>query len=257
MIRPLSYVLNGQVIMARHVNLDALIPREDFDITDASRPVGTRKGTLSITDLKYGEFFFTAVRKPDFQRETSEWDSAKVVGFIESFLTGDLIPAAILWQNPSYTFVIDGAHRLSSLAAWINDDYGDGDISKRFYDSALPEEQLDIAAKTRTSVNKKLGSYKDHILALESPEKVKPEVLAAAKRLGVLSIQLQWVEGDATKAEHSLVKINQLASPIDSTEMKVLQARRTPIGIAARAIARSGKGHKYWSNFSPENIEKL
>ena len=36
-----------------------------------------------------------------------------------------------------------------------------------------------------------------------------------------------------------------------------MQARHTPIGIAARAIARSGKGHKYWSKFKAENIEML
>ena len=174
--------------MAGQVNLDALIPREDFDITDPSRLRGTRKGTLSTTDLKSGEFFLSALRKPDFQRETSEWKLRKVVEFVESFLTGDLIPAVILWENPSYTFVIDGAHRLSSLVAWINDDYGDGDISKRFYDSVIPDEQLDVAAKTRIQVNKELGSYKNHQLALESPSKVKPEVLKRARQLGTLAI---------------------------------------------------------------------
>lgn len=240
--------------MASHVNLDALIPREDFDITDPSQPIGTRKTTLSSTDLKHGEFFFSALRKPDFQRETSEWSTAKVVEFVESFVTGDLIPGVILWQNPSYTFVIDGAHRLSSIAAWINDDYGDGDISKKFYDGTIPDEQTDIGAKTRVAVNKRIGSYKDHQMALQSPEKVKTEVAKRARRLGLLAIQLQYVEGDATKAESSFVKINQKASPINATEMKVIQARHTPVGIAARAIARSGRGHKYWAGFTDDNI---
>jgi hypothetical protein len=243
--------------MAGKVNLDALIPREDFDITDPSRPVGTRKLTLSANDLKYHEFFHSVLRKPDFQRETSEWSSNKVIDFIESFLTGELIPAVILWQNPSYTFVIDGAHRLSALAAWINDDYGDGDISKEFYESIIPEEQLDIAVKTRIVVNKKLGSYKDHVLALQSPIKAKPEVQDRARQLGTLAIALQYVEGDANKAENSFIKINQNPSTIDATELKVIQARRKPIGIAARAIARAGKGHKYWSKFTPSNIEQL
>lgn len=257
MMKSHSYFIDGRMVMAGKVNLDALIPREDFDVTDPSRPVGTRKLTLSLNDLKDGEFFYSAVRKPDFQRETSEWSSAKVVDFIGSFLTGELIPAVILWQNPSYTFVIDGAHRLGALAAWINDDYGDGDISKKFYEGIIPEEQLDIAAKTRIAVNKAFGSYKDHVLALQSPNKVKPEVQDRARRLGTLAVALQYVEGGASKAESSFVKINQNASAIDRSEMKVIQARRKPTGIAARAIARAGKGHKYWSKFTSDNIQQL
>ena len=108
--------------MAGHVNLDALIPREDFDIPDPTFDSSSPKQTVSVTDLRRGDFLFSALRKPDFLRETSQWDSSKVVDFVESFLTGDLIPAVILWRNPNgYTFVIDGSHRLSSLAAWIND----------------------------------------------------------------------------------------------------------------------------------------
>lgn len=106
------------------VNVDALIPREDFEIAENPNP-GKKKETLSIEDLKPDSFFFANVRKPDFQRETNEWDSKKIVDFIESFLDGDLIPAIILWRSTSgYLFVIAGSHRLSSLAAWINDDYG-------------------------------------------------------------------------------------------------------------------------------------
>ncbi len=168
------------------VNLDALIPREDFDIKDTNQGVGTRKDTISINDLRRGEFFFSVLRKPDFQRETNEWDSNKICDFIESFLEGDLIPAVILWRSASsYIFVIDGSHRLSALAAWINDHYGDGDISKQFYDGIIPDEQ------------------------------------------------------------------------IDPTELRVLKARKQPNGIAARAIIRSGKGHKYWSAFSEDIQEKI
>ena len=244
--------------MASHVNLDALISREDFDITDPTHEPGQSKSTVSVTDLRSGDFLFASLRKPDFQRETSQWGSSKIVDFVESFLTGDLIPAVILWRNPNgYTFVIDGSHRLSALAAWINDDYGDGQISKQFYESAIPDEQNDIAAKTRVEMNKKLGPYLDYHLAISSPEKVKPEVVERSRRLGTLAIDLQYVVGDAAKAETSFFKINQLASPIDRTELKVLKLRRTPIGIAARAIARSGKGHKYWATFNQDNIASL
>lgn len=66
---------------------------------------------------------------------------------------------------------------------------------------------------------------------------------------------MQWVEGDAKKAENSFFKINQQAAAIDKTELKLLRARRKPAGIATRAILRSGKGHKYWSSYPVETQE--
>lgn len=85
--------------MATKVSLDALIPREDFEVQDEQRR-STTKNTLSITDLELDSFFFSALRKPDFQRETNEWDSQKICNFIESFLEGDLIPAIIKENHP-------------------------------------------------------------------------------------------------------------------------------------------------------------
>jgi hypothetical protein len=234
------------------VNLDALIKREDFEIQE-STDLGKKKETISIEDIKADSFFFSYIRKPDFQRETNEWDSPKICEFIKSFIEGDLIPAIILWRSPSgYLFVIDGSHRLSSLSAWVNDDYGDGKISKSFYDGLIPKEQLEVAQKTRKIVEKNIGSYEDFKLAQSHPNKVSEVARKYAKNLAALAIQLQWVEGDASKAESSFFKINQQAAPIDKTEIKLLESRNKPNSIAARAIIRSGKGHKYWSSFSDE-----
>ena len=243
------------------VSLDALISREDFDVSDNIQSSGRLTSTLSITELKANSFFFSAIRKPDFQRETNEWDSRKICGLIESFLSGDLIPAIILWKNPaSYTFVIDGSHRVSALAAWVNDDYGDGVISKKFYEATISDDQTDTAEKTRIYIRKNIGSFKDYELALTNPDKVKVDIVQKAKNLGTLAIQLQWVEGDASKAESSFFKINQEAVPINKTELYLLQSRAKPNGVAARAIIRSGTGHKYWSKFPKEKqtlVEKI
>ncbi|MEH2360557.1 DUF262 domain-containing protein [Nostoc sp.] len=239
------------------VNLDALIPREDFEVEENSNP-GKKKETISIEDIKTDSFFFTNIRKPDFQRETNEWDKLKVSELIKSFIVGDLIPAIILWRSTGgYLFVIDGSHRLSALSAWVNDDYGDGKISKLFYDGVISDEQIKVAQETRKLVNKTVGSYEDFKLALTHPDKVKPEVIKYAKNLAALAIQLQWVEGDATKAESSFFKINQQAAPIDKTELKLIESRKKPNSIAARAIIRSGKGHKYWSSFSDEIQDQI
>ncbi|MCX7593107.1 MAG: DUF262 domain-containing protein [Fischerella sp.] len=121
------------------VCLDALIPRAAFEVK-GEQGQNIARQNISIRDLEQNSFFYLFLRKPDFQRETNEWDANKVCEFIESFLDGDLIPAVILWRSSSsYYFVIDGSHRLSSLIAWINDDYGDGQISKQFYDGEITE----------------------------------------------------------------------------------------------------------------------
>jgi Protein of unknown function DUF262/HNH endonuclease len=245
--------------MASKVNLDALIPREDFDIQDSKSQDPTSKiPGVSITDLKKESLFFLVTRKPDFQRETNEWDSEKICNFISSFLDGDLIPAIILWKSAGSTiFVIDGSHRISALVAWINDDYGDGIISKNFYDTKISDKQIDIASRTRILIKNNIGSFEELLNSLKHPEKSDPKMVARAKSLASTAIQLQWVVGDSTKAETSFFKINQEASPINPTEFKVLKARKFPIGIAARAIIRSGKGHKYWSKFSEEVQAKI
>ena len=109
------------------IYLDALIPRDDFEVSSDTVIEQFNKTTISITDLSTDSFFYPIIRKPDFQRETNEWDAQNVADFIESFIKGDLIPAIIFWRSPSGNcFVIDGAHRLSSLIAWINDDDGVG-----------------------------------------------------------------------------------------------------------------------------------
>jgi hypothetical protein len=114
--------------MAMHrnqVNLDALIPRADlFEITD---PVIADSRAIRITDLKPG-LIYDLLRKPDFQRETANWSPQQVARLIETFSKADIIPAIILWQNAGRIFVVDGAHRLSALVAWVRNDYGAGDL---------------------------------------------------------------------------------------------------------------------------------
>ena len=113
--------------MADVVNLDALIPREDFNSEEGVAAGQKGKTEASKTDLSKGENFYLTLRKPDFQRETAAWSPEAICSFLESFVNGDLIPSVICWQSASrLTFVIDGAHRLSAVMAWLQDDYGAG-----------------------------------------------------------------------------------------------------------------------------------
>ncbi|MFA5261205.1 MAG: DUF262 domain-containing protein, partial [Candidatus Omnitrophota bacterium] len=241
------------------VNLDALIQREDFEVKDENNSTSLSQ-TIKISDLERDAFFYKFLRKPDFQRETSDWDPQKNLDFIKCFLNEDLIPAIIFWNSGQYTFVIDGAHRLSALLSWVHDDYGDGFISQSFFGHDINDDQKTIAEKTRRLINKGIGAYKTFQESIKNPEKAHPDILKYARKLGYLSLQLQWVKGGAEKAEASFFKINQEATPINETEIELLRARMKPHALSARAIIRSGTGHKYWSKFKPEiqaQIENL
>jgi len=234
--------------MATKANLDALIPREDFEVED-DKNQSSLTATIQVMELEPNRFLYPVLRKPDFQRETADWTPERIYELIASFLRGDLIPAVILWNAGRHIFVIDGSHRLSALIAWVHDDYGDGARSRDFFEHQLPEEQIQVAEKTRKLIKRELGSYADHTHAIQYPDRARPDVVDRASKLASLSLSVQWVKGDAEQAEQSFFRINQQATPIDKTELRLLQARRKPNALAARAIVRSGTGHKYWSKF--------
>lgn len=234
---------------ANTVNLDALIPREDFSLT-APDAGGQPRSSIAISDLDAG-FFSTSLRKPDFQRETTAWTPEKVVQLIQAYVTGDLIPAVILWQRGSDIFVIDGAHRLSALMAWIKDDYGQNITSLDFFGGRIPQEQEKIASQVRTLVNRTVGSYASYVAGAKNQANLTPEMQKRISMLGGNSMVVQWVRAtDPQVAEASFFKINQAAQPIDPTERRILEARSSPNAIGARAIVRAGAGHAYWGAFS-------
>jgi hypothetical protein len=240
--------------MAEVVNLDALIPREDFiappDVSSGAGEGG--KPSASATDLTPRESFFETLRKPDFQRETAAWTPGAVCDFIEAFVNNDLIPSVICWQSPArLTFIIDGAHRLSAIIAWIMDDYGAGSRSLRFY-GRIPEQQERMHAKTRELVNKRVLAYAQWRSETAEPGSVA-ELVGKVRSLAHAKVPLLWVPGnDATKAEKAFFTINQSAVEIDATELKILNARSKPNAVAARTIVRNATGTKYWESFSAD-----
>jgi hypothetical protein len=243
--------------MAANVNLDALIPREDFEVLSDGVATPNKK-SITIFELQSDNFFFKALRKPDFQRETLEWTPKRVLGLIRSFVEDELIPAVILWPNErGLNFVVDGSHRLSALIAWVQNDYGDGDVSRPFFGHDVEDEQLERAKKTRTMAEKAFGTYKDHVKAIENPQAYGPDIVDRARRFARLSLDLQWVRGDATKAEESFKRINQQAAMITPLELELINSRKRPNAIAARAIIRRGTGHKYWKGFGPPIQDKI
>jgi hypothetical protein len=238
------------------VNIDALIPREDFE-SETGSAGGRLRDTIGLSDLEDSGFFQRSLRKPDFQRETTHWKPTAVHELVRAYLDGHLIPAVILWQSGERVFVIDGAHRLSALIAWIRDDYGDGAASNARFGSGLSLEQRKIAKRTRDIIRKDIGTYAE-FKGLQNQEIADPQKARWANRIGTGAIEIQWVTATTSiAAEDSFFKINQAAQPIDPTERCILQTRRSPNSIASRCISRGGKGHKYWSGFPMETQKQI
>lgn len=241
---------------ANLVNLDAMIIREDFAVKSSqSSPHYDKQDKISVRDFTADGLLGSLLRKPDFQRETNHWTPEQVVSLLECYVDGDLIPSVILWQSETSTFVIDGGHRLSVLRAWIEDDYGDGHLSLNYFGSEISREQRRVAQRTRQLIEARIGRWSN--LQKKSKESLGED---EKKRLHIIStraLPIQWVNGDADKAEASFFKINTKGTPLDNVEELLLQNRHKPIAIAARAIIRAGKGHKYWSRFADSTAEKI
>jgi hypothetical protein len=146
--------------------------------------------------------------------------------------TYNVIPSIILWRSTNFVFVIDGAHRLSALCAWIQDDYGDGVASKAFYSDDISGEQKRVAARIRKLINAEIGTYAslDGLVGRASSGKGG----ARAGSMNTRPIVVQTVEDNAKVAEDY-----------------------KPVSIGARAIVRAWFGHAYWSSFSQAKQQEV
>jgi hypothetical protein len=244
-------------LAVRPVNLDGLIVREYFEVlVDSNKLQKVEESPkLKIVELEPDSFMFRKLRKPDFQRRTAHWTPAKIAGFIKSFVSGDLIPAVILWQSDTSgdIFVIDGAHRLSALIAWVHDDYGDKKLSLQFSDGRVSREQQEVATETRKLIAEMVGSYVEIKHGTNPP----PERSRYSSNLAAGGVTLQWVRGDANTAERSFHTINTEQTPIGDLEVRLIRDRRCPNTIAARALVQAGTGQFYYSTFPAENQKTI
>jgi hypothetical protein len=239
----------------QRVTLDAMIRREDFGIQGEEFVLDLFSG-FPIANLAKDAPILKLLRKPDFQRETNHWSSDQVATFVASFLDNEVIPSLILWKSPSYVFVIDGGHRLSALRAWMEDDYGDRSISQLFYNGEISDEQKRIANRTRTAIEKRIGRFSTLRDLVGNPA-ASEEQKRRSNLLFTRAISVQWIQGSASVAETSFFKINSQGTPLDETETMLIKNRRRPIAIGARAILRSGAGHRYWSAFTKDNQQAI
>lgn len=238
------------------VNLDALIVRQDMEggkQKDVPQDFGFKHSDL----LSNGGMTYAILRKPDFQRSTSSWTPEKVRDMVIAYIEGETVPGVIVWRSPnSDLFVIDGAHRLSSVIAWINNDYGDGEISKAHYGEP---QSATAAQKARDLTNAAVGSYKELVEALGNPN-AEAKHQANARKLVFSTLPVQELKkvSDAAAAEKSFLKINEQGVALSETEKWLINARFCPNAIAARAISLKGQGGAYWDRFtSAGNKQKI
>lgn len=227
-----------------------MIQRADFASLGADEVSAQNIASMSIEQLQNEGILVHMLRKPDFQRETNHWDVDQYIKFLKSYLDNELVPSVILWKSPSHIFVIDGGHRISALRAWVEDDYGAGYMSQKFYGNNISEEQKKIAARVKRKVDSEIGSFKTLKEISRSVDgDYDPLQKKRAANISTRTLSLQWVEGNSSVAETSFFKINTQGTPLDKIEERLLRNRNKPIAICARSIIRAGSGHKYWSKF--------
>jgi hypothetical protein len=241
----------GITMLTHQVNLDSLIQREPLD-SESDAAVTGHEPLFKLEELHRTKMYFRLLRKPDFQRETANWPPAMIVEFVKTFLDGGLIPSIIVWHSKktNNVFTIDGAHRVSALIAWVNDDYGNGEISQKAWDHAVPQAHQNLHAETKRQIDSEIGSYVQLYDFGLDPEKTEdPDKRRRGKAIATMQLSIQRVDGDASVAEESFYKINSSAVGIDDTELNMIRGRRLPNAIATRAILSKGKGYKYWKRF--------
>ena len=222
-------------------NLEHLIPRSDVENNENNSIVSQsdRRSSFNLTELEKGQFFYEQLRKPIFQRDTNQWTVERLEKLILTFLDDGLIPAIILWEDlDGSIYVIDGAHRISSLIAWVNSDYGKENELKDSNHTAIEEY-----------INKKIGSYGE--IKRSKDIKYKSEKQIIAKR----SIAVQWVTGDYGKVKESFIRINEQGVVITEDEKELIENDQLPTSKLSRAILGHGLGQT--SNSQNENTEEI
>ena len=209
-------------------NLEHLIPRSDIENNDGNIALSQsdRRSSFNLTDLEKDQFFYEQLRKPIFQRDTNQWTVERLEQLILTFLDDGLIPAIILWEDlDGSIYVIDGAHRISSLIAWVNSDYG-------------KENELNDSSHTAIEeyINNKIGSYEE--IKRSKDGKYKAEKQIIAKR----AIAVQWVTGDYEKVKESFIRINEQGVIITEDEKELIENDQLPTSKLSRAILGHGLG---------------
>lgn len=253
------------------VHLDHLIARQSLRYSDTnSSSTGHLTGSsqrpdhsIRFSDIREPEGWFSRLVKPDFQRATCAWTPKGCADFLSSIIRRRIIPSIILWRNDEtgFVYVLDGAHRLSALRAWMLDDWGDkaDDFYKK---NENYEEIINAASITRQIVKEQIGSFTDFADAERELRKISldggaPKQIMTAKDFEMAhffsditsstrTLHAQWEGGDYNAAEESFLAINRQGAPLDDLESTLIEFRKGSYARVIMSIANNGASGHYW-----------
>lgn len=258
------------------VHLDHLIPRESLRWVDprknqspyfpSKRDPFTKLAFKGLADQQEIMAIFPTLRKPDFQRETSAWHPEDCVRLLESIVKGLIIPSLIVWKSPDngFLYILDGAHRISVMRAWMIDDWGDKAVEDYYERHEYYDEIREAAKIVRAAVKAHIGSYEDFITAgtkfVAASREGSPRDSLSEREyqrglfymdlLQEVGFHVQEVSGDYDVAEASFLRINRSGQPLDDWETTLIENRKSSFARAVMSVASGGTG-RYW----PENTQ--
>src|SRR5689334_16328017 len=154
------------------VYLDHLIHRESLryqqrryakasDTTDRNDRLSLI--SLAPSDKPDTDFLVGQLRKPDFQRATLSWTANDCVLLLESFVKRLVVPGIVIWSSPysSYHYILDGAHRVSVVMAWLRDDWGDKVPAFEWKSVKQEKRHKEAAKEVRDHVREQIGFIND------------------------------------------------------------------------------------------------
>ncbi|GAB2869072.1 hypothetical protein GCM10027093_00890 [Paraburkholderia jirisanensis] len=254
------------------VHLDHLINRQSLryrsKVVNGLEHSGSVAGRRSDSNIRFDDIrqkdgWFDRLVKPDFQRATCAWDPEACVTFLSAVIRRRIIPSIILWRSSEngLVYVLDGAHRLSVLRAWMIDDWGDraGD----FYDKNENLQEIQAAAQSaRLLVNERIGPFSEfeaaHVewkgiarkggapLALMRPREFDMAMFHSDMVDSSRTLHAQWEDGDYEAAEESFLAINRQGEPLDDVEQLLIEYRNGSLSRVIMSIASAGASGHYW-----------
>ena len=247
------------------VYLDYHIRRENFryvghrGFDQSSSEDNDRVSEFRLRDI--ADDWFSKLRKPDFQRETNSWTPEGCFNLIDSLCRQDVIPGIIVWKSSDSgnIYVVDGAHRLSVIRAWMMDDWGDRKID--YYNEHHRDEILQAAREARDLVAGRIGSYEDFKNSYKKMRSVVDEGGAPREKMDLQSfhrarfysaivdgrpIQTQWIPGKYEEAERSFLRINRGGEPLSEFERNIIEFRNSPYARVVSSIVSAGSAGRFW-----------
>lgn len=263
--------------MDRNVNLDHLIPSASLmSYSEYHKVPKSEEAQLHKKDyLEYRDFvpdesglsIWDRLRKPEFQRATNGWSDSKIINLLKTLRENQVIPGVIFWLNTEtgHIFVLDGAHRLSTIRAWIVDDWGDSEAAKDY--GYVEDSDYDSADRLRKEVKSNISDFvscqeagKRYRKLVDENKKVsdflEPEAEAKGRFMYNLNtslrIPIQWVTGDYKTAEQSFININTGGTPLSEPEVLYLSNRRSPVARAITGIDSNASKPYLWLKYKDE-----